>query len=357
MDPIRIEACEGKDAIAEFVALHDRVYASRAVRWESSPLHLPMLRGMTPATIDRELRPLVAREDGEVVARVCAVVDGPYLKHWNERIGHLIMFESQPGAREAVRELLDAACEWLSVRGMEAARAGFGLLETPFTTDDYEALPPSTLRQNPREYHVLIKGAGFETERGFVDYAMPVDPDLVKRWESSLDGARHAGFELAPFRDVPHGQRSWRLCELWNTTFANHWGWSPLSPELAGLFVLDGQPVLDTSVFALSEGEPVGFCFVLPDDLSHAELAPGRALRAGERMNSLAIGVLPRARGRGLNYAMAAYGYLELVRRGWSHVSYTLVLDDNWPSRRTGLGLGGALRANYLAYRRNLARR
>jgi len=44
------------------------------------------------------------------------------------------------------------------------------------------------------------------------------------------------------------------------------------------------------------------------------------------------------------------------VRRGWSHVSYTLVLDDNWPSRRTGLGLGGALRANYLAYRRNLAR-
>ena len=121
--------------------------------------------------------------------------------------------------------------------------------------------------------------------------------------------------------------------------------------------MLDGQPVLDTSVFALSEGEPVGFCFVLPDDASHASFAPGRALRAGERTNSLAIGVLPRARGRGLNYAMAAYGYLELVRRGWTHVSYTLVLDDNWPSRRTGEGLGGALRANYLAYRRNFARR
>src|SRR5438094_544214 len=53
---IRIEHAEDKDAIAEFVALHDRVYASRAVRWQNSPLHLPMLRGMTPATIDRELR-------------------------------------------------------------------------------------------------------------------------------------------------------------------------------------------------------------------------------------------------------------------------------------------------------------
>ena len=351
---IRIEKADGKDAIAEFVALHDRVYSRRAIRWESSPLHLPMLLGQTPATVERELRPLVAREGGEVVARVCAAVDQPYLRHWNERLGHLLMFEAQPNARDAVRQLLDTACAWLAERGMEAARAGFGLLETPFTTDDYEALPPSTLRQNPREYHALIKGAGFETERGFVDYAMPVRPELEARWQSSLDGARRAGFEIVPFRDFPHAERAWRLCELWNTTFASHFGWCPLSPELAGLFVPDGQPVLDTSVFALSEGEPVGFCFVLPDDVSHAE---GRELRAGEPLNSLAIGVLPRSRGRGLNYAMAAYGYLELVRRGWTHVSYTLVLDDNWPSRRTGEGLGGALRANYVAYRRNFARR
>src|SRR5262245_39125837 len=173
---IRIEQAQDKDAIAEFVALHDRAYASRAVRWESSPLHLPMLLGETPATVERELRPFVARAGGEVVARVCAAVDRPYLRHWNERLGHLLMFEAQPDARQAARAVLDAACTWLAERGMEAARAGFGLLETPFTTDDYEMLPPSTLRQNPREYHALIKGAGFETERGFVDYAMPVAP-------------------------------------------------------------------------------------------------------------------------------------------------------------------------------------
>ena len=355
--PIRIEHAEGKDALAEFVALHDRVYAARGVRWESSPLHLPMLRGMTPATIDRELHPLVAREGGEVVARVCAVVDGPYLKHWNERTGHLLMFEARPDAREAVRDLLDAACSWLAGRGMEAARIGFGLLETPFTIDDYDALPPSTLRQNPREYHALIKGAGFETERGFVDYAMPASAPLVERWKSSLESARRASFELVPFRDFPHAKRAKMLCELWNATFASHWGWCPLSPELCGLFVLDGQPVLDTSTFAIAEGEPVGFCFVLPDDASHAVRAPGRELRPGEVLNSLAIGVLPSARGRGVNYAMAGYGLLELVRRGWTHVSYTLVLDDNWPSRRTGMGLGGQLRANYAAYGRRFAGR
>ena len=357
MAPIRIERADGKDAIAEFVALHDRVYAARAARWLSSPLHAPMLLGMTAATIDRTLQPFVAREGGEVVARVCAVVDGPYLKHWNERVGHLLMFEAQPTARAAVRSLLDEAGAWLTERGMEAARIGFGLLETPFTTDDYDSLPPSTLRQNPREYHALIKSAGFVTERGFVDYAMPVAPELTARWQSSLESAKRAGFEIAPFRDWTHRERARLLCELWNETFASHWGWCPLSPELCGLFVLDGQPVLETSTFALAEGEPVGFCFVLPDDASHAVCAPGRELRAGEVLNSLAIGVLPSARGRGVNYAMAAYGLLELVRRGWTHVSYTLVLDDNWPSRRTGMGLGGELRANYAAYGRSFARR
>jgi hypothetical protein len=74
-------------------------------------------------------------------------------------------------------------------------------------------------------------------------------------------------------------------------------------------------------------------------------------------MNVLAIGVRRPARGRGVNFAMAAHAYLELVRRGWTHLSYTLVLDDNWPSRRTGEGLGASVCANYVAYRRNLRRR
>ena len=112
-----------------------------------------------------------------------------------------------------------------------------------------------------------------------------------------------------------------------------------------------------SSVFALSAGEPVGFCFVMPDDPSHAGLAPGRALRPSEKLNTLAIGVRRPARGRGVNFAMAAHGYLELVRQGWTHLSYTLVLDDNWPSRRTGEGLGASLCANYVAYRRDLRRR
>ena len=99
-----------------------------------------------------------------------------------------------------------------------------------------------------------------------------------------------------PFRDVPHAQRARRLCELWNATFASHWGWCPLSPELAGLFVLDGQPVLDTSVFALADGEPVGFCFVLPDDASHAALRAGARAARGRAARTRSRSACCRAR-------------------------------------------------------------
>jgi GNAT superfamily N-acetyltransferase len=353
---IRIERPAGEDALAEFVALHDRVYAARPARWPASPLHLPTLLGQTPITKERELKPFVAREAGEVVARVCAAVDGPYLRHWNERVGHLLMFEALPAARRAVRLLLDEACAWLAERGMEAARNGFGLLDTPYNTDAYDVLPPSILRQNPAAYHALIKGAGFETEQGFVDYALEVTPARVERWQGALEAVRDEGFEIVPLREWPREERARQLCEIWNETFASHWGWSPLAPEITALYAPDGSPLLDTSVFALRAGEPVGFCFVMPDDPSHARFAPGRTLRASEKLNMLAIGVRKPARGRGVNFAMASYAYLELVRRGWTHLSYTLVLDHNWASRRTGEGLGASLCANYVTYRRSLRR-
>ena len=179
-------------------------------------------------------------------------------------------------------------------------------------------------------------------------------PALVARWEDALESARRTGFEVVPARELALPERAALLCALWNETFASHWGYCPLSPDLTALFVRDGDPSLDTTVLSFSAGEPVGFCFVSPDDLSHAAFERGRDPRPGERTNMLGIGVRRAARGRGLNYAMAAYAYLELVRQGWTHVSYTLVLDDNWPSRRTGEGLGASLCANYVAYRRDL---
>jgi hypothetical protein len=283
------------------------------------------------------------------------VIDKRYQQHWQERLGHLWWFEALPDTREAVKLLMDEACAWLQSQGADAVRAGSGSLEFPFVIDAYDALPPNILRHNPAYYHTLLKDAGFESEKGWVDYKIAVRPELVARWESMLAAGRRAGYEIVPLRSVPANRRVPEFTATFNDTFQAHWGWTPFTKaEMASLLaVLEPLGTLDASVLAYHEGQPVGMLLLTPEHSSHAVLKPGRTLRPDEKLNILAIGVRAPARGHGVNLAMAGYGLLELVRRGAQYVSYTLVLDDNWPSRRTGEKLGGHVCANYMTYRRN----
>ena len=115
--------------------------------------------------------------------------------------------------------------------------------------------------------------------------------------------------------------------------------------------------MLDTSLFAYRGAEAVGVLWYLPDSSAFAIRAPGRTLDGSEKLNVLGIGVRASARGRGVNLAMAAHAFLESVQRGATHVSYTLVLDHNWPSRRTAEKLGTTVCASYVTYRRSFRRR
>jgi hypothetical protein len=110
---------------------------------------------------------------------------------------------------------------------------------------------------------------------------------------------------------------------------------------------------LETSVLAYRDKQPVGALMVTPPNSAGAILKPGRKLSDRERLNFLGIGVLETARGQGVNLGMAAYSYLHLIKNGSKYLSYTLVLDDNWPSRRTAEKLGAKVCANYITYRRN----
>lgn len=353
---VRIETPEGRDALTEFLLFHDQVYANRSAAWGVYiPLQLPILTGESPFARDRTMRPFLAREDGKVVARVVAVVDKRYNRHWNERLGHLVWFEAMPESREATRLLMDAACEWLEQQGTEAARAGFGLFEFPFVIDEYELLPSSGVRQNPPYYHRLLKDAGFESEKAWTDYKIEVRPELLDRWRSALEAALRSGYEIVPVRNLPPTRRMREFTETWNDTFRAHWGFTPFTEEeYSVLFdLLAPTGALDTSVLAYAKGAPVGVLWVGPEISFTAHVKPPRVLADSEKLNFLGIGVREAERGRGLSLAMASYSFLELVRRGARYLSYTLVLDDNWPSRRTAEKLGATICANYMVYRRS----
>jgi hypothetical protein len=354
---IQIEMPAEADALSEFIRFHDRVYECRSARWPAAHRRqLHILTAQPPYDTGREIKCFVAREGGAIVARIAAIVDHHYIAHWNEPLGHLMMFEAMPNAGDAVRLMTDVACEWLRTRGMKAGRAGAtALLDEPFAIDEYEMLPPSIVRQNPGYYHALLKNTGFETERGWVDYKIEVTPALIARYESMLEAARRADFRIAPATELEAGTRVRHFSTIWNDAFAHHWGMAPRrEAEVAAMFAsfAPGRG-LDTTVIAYRGEEPVGVLVALRSSTDAVILAPGRQVRASEKLNWLGIGVHESARGRGVNLAMASYVYLELIRQGAKYLSYTLVLDDNWPSRRTAEKLGAKVCASYVTYRRN----
>jgi hypothetical protein len=358
---ITIEHASSDADLLEFCTFADVVNAERAAHWPAIPdMQLPLLKGEGPSSAGRTTLPLIARDGGAIVARAAAVVDQRYIEHWNEQLGHVVMFEALPGTSAAVRELMDEACGWLRDHGVGAARTGFGpSFDLPYVIDEYDLLLPISTRQNPPYYHSLLKEARFETEQGWVDYKIEVTPELVTRWEHMVAGAEAAGFRIVAMSEVDEDRRIADFTTVWEEAFAQHWGVSPSSEaEWAELFDFVGpMGMYDLSILAYRDDEPVGAVMGLPDLSMMATLAPGRELSGAERLNMLGIGVRSPARRRGVNLAVAARSYLELVKRGSTHVSYTLVLDDNWPSRRTAEKLGATVCANYLVYRREFGGR
>jgi GNAT superfamily N-acetyltransferase len=353
---LKVEVASGEDAITELVTFADRVYEYRSARWAAFvPFQVPILTGDSPFSEGREFHPLVARRSGEILARAVAVVDQRYIDHWNEPLGHVVMFEALPDAQEAAPAVLHQACEWLSEKGIRAARAGFGINEFPFAIDEYELLPPTLVRQNPPYYHRMLKDAGFESEKGWVDYKIEVTPELVETWKGYLAKAEANGFEIIPLGEVADDRRLSDYTETWNDAFAHHWGNTPITTDESASFfeILEPFGVMELSVITYRDGEPVGVVFVASEMTAFATLASGRELDDSEKLNFLGIGVRESARRQGVNLAMAASAYLKLARQRAKYVSYTMVVDDNWPSRRTAEKLGARVCANYLVYRHN----
>lgn len=124
------------------------------------------------------------------------------------------------------------------------------------------------------------------------------------------------------------------------------------------LLPLAGTMVADLSIVAVLDGNPVGAVFSVPD-LSGmlAQVRAGVQLKpergGGTRGALVNIGVLEPARSRGIARAMTARSFATMAQHRMRYAGYTLVLDDNWPSRRTAESLGAKVTGNFVTYRRD----
>jgi ribosomal protein S18 acetylase RimI-like enzyme len=359
---IRIELASGRAAMDSFARLPFEIYRGRDAWWPPDVNNeIALISGKGPLNAHLELAPFGAWRDEHLVARVSSVVNYRYNQHWSEKLGQLIHFEALPDESGAVQGLLEHACQWLKERGMTACRSGFAaFLDYPYAIDNYGELPSFLLRGNPPYYHSYFKNAGFVTEKGQVDYTAALDAENLRRYEHLIERAAAHGATVKSWRQLGFARAVDSWTDVTNAAFARHWGWNPISREEVRVMMasLVNTPVIDLSMVGLIDDEPVGTVFSVPD-LTYplAQVRPGVKIPlnrgGGTRGALINIGVVERARGLGLATAMAARSFQTMAQMGMRYAGYTLVHDDNWPSRRTAESLGGRVTANFVTYRRD----
>lgn len=369
---MRIGTARTKDELQRFVEFGQEVYKDHSC-WvpPDSNHNIAQLSGDFPGA-DRTQHEAFWALDGKgsILATVAAVVSEAFNRHWKEAIGHLAYFESLRGHDEAGTAVLRAACDWLRERGGRAARLSFlPGWQFPLTIDSYDAVPTFLHAVNPPRYHQIIKNAGFATERSLVEYRIAFTEELATEYRRMVEKALAAGVLLHSWDFAQLEGETERFCEINNECFARHWGIPRFTvEELSGLTVgLKDFLVADFTGFAEVNGELAGYVYATPDlnQAFHAMKGRDPAAHADEFQRHLRsihhgmlliIGVREKWRGRGINLALAAKSYLAMIDRGYKSASYTLVLDDNWPSRRTAEKLGGKVARNFVVYRRELKR-
>jgi len=324
---------------------------------------ISILSGETPTSSHTHVQAFWVEERNKILATLTAVVDEMYNRHWNERTGHLLFFEALPGYSEGVQALFQTACEWLRSQGCEAARTSFLYAsQLPLTIDAYDAVPTVFHTYNPAYYHSYIKNAGFRTEHGMVQYQIVFTPELARAYREMVEQATRAGVRLRSWNFDLVEEETTAFTNLLNETFSAHWGSPQFTLPHMEEFIISLRDLLvsDFTGFAEVDGQAVGFVFSLPD-LNQALHRmrekgvedPAEFLRLVQEIDHgvlLIIGVKPNYRGRGINLALAAKSYLAMMERGYKTGSYTVVLDDNWPSRRTAEKLGGKVTRNFIIY-------
>jgi len=367
---MQVHALNTHDEFQRYATFGHEVYQQNPYWVAPDTQHLiRLLSGQAPSGAHSHVQAFWIEEGDILKATLTAVVDDLYNRHWNERMGHLLLFEALPHCDDQVQVLFHTACEWLQGHSCQAVRVSLlNGWQFPLTIDAYDTVPTFIHTYNPPYYHSYIKNAGFQTERGQVQYQVQFTPALARRYQQMVEHAALSGVRLRSWDFNRLEDETMLLTTLFNETFAAHWGVCPTTvPEMQGLTGgLKEVLVADFIGFAEAEGQTVGFVFSLPDLNQAFHRLGGRGSEANtaefrELLQEIdhgvlqIIGVKQSYRGRGINLALAAKSYLAMIERGYKTGSYTVVLDDNWRSRRTAEKLGGRVTRNFVTYRKELA--
>lgn len=373
---ISVERADDGRQLAEFVDLPFSLH-------EPSSPWVPNLKSEDRALLDPASHPFwenatrqlfIARDNGVPVGRVAAIIDSKYNDYAHEKCGAFGFFECV-NDRAPAHALLDAARNWLCERGMTYMRGPLnpstnyscGLL-----VDGFELPPAIMMPWNPPWYAELFETWPLRKEQDLLAYLIERDnlslPQWLKEEVKKVKAEGRFTFRSSSKATLAEDIRA--MLDIYRESWAENWGFSPLSPEEAARHVRELKSILDPDFFVLffHDGKPAAGMVALPDmnpllkrlngrigiSAPWHYLRSRRQIRGGYRI--MLFGILPQYRLYGLPLLLLDY-MLEKARSrpDFRWVEGSWVLEDNAAIDDLIEDFGGRITKRYRIYRREIA--
>ncbi len=375
MSDIQILPVESQAELDAFILLPWDIYAT-------TPQWVPPLKSEEKKLLDTSNHPFwqqaqgkffLAVQDGRVVGRIAAMVDHKYNAYAKERCGTWGFFECQNNI-EAAHGLLNATAQWLKEQGMEHMRGPLNPSSNytcGMLVDGFEHAPSIMMPWNHEYYPALMESWPMRKEQDLFAYTFGRESMQPPAWllEQVQVIKERQEFTWRTSSKATLTDDIHTMLELYQQSWANNWGFTPMSLEEAKTHVHTLKSVLDPNFFVLffCNDTPVGGMLALPDmnyvlkrlNGSLGLSAPWHLWRAQKDVRNnyrlLLFGIREEYRLMGLPLLLLDF-MLEQARKrpNFQSVEGSWTLEDNGSINDLMEDFGGKITKRYRIYGREL---
>lgn len=317
----------------------------------------------------------LALRDGVVVGRIAAILDRSYNAYAGQRCGAWGFFECR-NDREAAHALFGAVRDRHAAAGMDYLRGPLNP-STNYTcgmlVDGFDEAPALMMPWNPPYYAELAESWRMRKEQDLFAYRFTrANLTLSETLEAELRMMRERGtFTCRPSSKTTLQKDIAVMLDLYQESWAENWGFTPMSPAEAARHVQELKDILDPNFFVLffHEEEAVAGMLALPDMTPLLRRLNGalgisalwhwwrtrQAIRHGYRL--LLFGVRKRYRLHGLPLLLLDY----LFKQAAAHPEFqwlegSWLLEDNTAINDMLEDCRGTITKRYRLYRKEISR-
>jgi GNAT superfamily N-acetyltransferase len=330
-------------------------------------------RRLNPYFKHGEAEYFIALRGDQVVGRVTAQVDHAFNEFHQSRWGMFGFLELEDDA-EAMAALLDAAADWLALRGCErmVGPMDFSMNEESGVLIEGHDLEP-LIRQpwHPPYYQGLCEGAGLTKAMDLYSWELEIadrEEMLPVLFELDQRARSEHGVTIRKMSRRHLRKEMDRFAEIYNAAWAENWGFVPYSKADLDAYTQEMHLAYSREWFMVAErdGETIAVAITLPDLNQVLKKMNGRLLPLGwwhflrrdricDRVRVGFLGVKPEHQHTGVAASLYVEHFNTAARARQDHGEAGWILETNEAMNRGLEAMNAEIVKKYRVYERTLA--